>query len=153
MVYVHLYVRVGEFVRGYFGYGDLEGDGVEVGSGGVWAEGGVGRGLRWFVEQVAKQDNNGGGWDEMLVKRGLREYLVTGMIGKALETCVFEELLFGADEHQAGMLEAQDKCTLNHDGESLLWEVVWLPLTNTAQDITAPLCAHAASEPSWETTS
>ncbi|KAK4105689.1 hypothetical protein N658DRAFT_492173 [Parathielavia hyrcaniae] len=39
-----------------------------------------------------------------------------GVLGKALEMGVFDDLLFGADEVQKKMLEAQDECTLNFEG-------------------------------------
>ncbi|KAK4032630.1 hypothetical protein C8A01DRAFT_50618 [Parachaetomium inaequale] len=118
MVYLHMFVKVGELVRGYFGYGDVPGS--EVGGGGregrVWLEAGFSEQFMWFVEKVAMQDNNAGGWDALLTKKVLRECLVTGVIGKVLETAVFDELLFGADEVQKRMLEAQDECTLQFEG-------------------------------------
>jgi hypothetical protein len=127
-VYTHLYGRVRSLVREYFGYGDLPvvvaaagGQGGRGGGGGeVWLDGGFSKQFMWFVQKVAMQDNNlAGGWDDLLVRRPLREYLATGVIAKALETCVFDDLLFGADKDQKGMLEAQDRCTLELEGQYL----------------------------------
>lgn len=112
MVYTHLYVRVSEVVSKYFGYGDIKGNGESV-----WVEGdGLPKQFRWYVAQVAKQDNAVGGWDHLLEKQWHREYLVRGIIGKLLEREVFEELLFGADELQKKMLEAHDELTIHQEG-------------------------------------
>jgi hypothetical protein len=116
-VYAHLYAKVGEFVGEYFGYGDLP---VSVGGGErelVWLKTGFSEQFLWFVEKVAIQDNAAGGWDALLVERRYRECLVTGVLAKALEASVLDDLLFGADEVQKNMLKAQDECTLEFDGE------------------------------------
>jgi hypothetical protein len=117
-VYTHLYTKVGEFVREYFGYGDLP---VSSGVAGerelVWLESGFSEQFLWFVEKVAIQDNAAGGWDVLLVERRYRECLVSGVLAKSLEASVFDDLLFGADEVQKNMLKAQDECTLEYDGE------------------------------------
>ncbi|KAL2261457.1 hypothetical protein VTK26DRAFT_4110 [Humicola hyalothermophila] len=111
MVYTHLYVRTAEFVHRYFGHGDIrQREGIWTGGGGF------SRQFRWYVEQVARQDNAAGGWDQLLAMRLHREYLVTGVIGKVLEREVFEELLFGADETQRKMLEAHDEATIQQEG-------------------------------------
>ncbi len=118
-LYRDLFRQTRKFVMEYFGYGDLPTTlaAGEGGSGSVWLEGGSSKHFRCFVKKVAKQDNNAGGWDALLVDRRKREWLLTGVVGKALETCVFEDLLFGADEGQKKMLEAQDECTLDLEGE------------------------------------
>ncbi|KAK3907023.1 hypothetical protein C8A05DRAFT_40206 [Staphylotrichum tortipilum] len=123
-VYSHLYLRVSAVAKSYFGYGDLQGlGGAGAGGGGggggkglVWLDAGFSTQFMWFVEKVAMQDNRAGGWDELLVKELHRTCLVTGVIGKVLETCVFDDLLFGADEIQKKMLEGQDECTLELEG-------------------------------------
>ncbi len=138
--YKSLFRQTRKFVLEYFGYGDLPatlaaGEGVP---GLVWLEGGSSKHFRCFVKKVAKQDNNAGGWDALLVNRRKREWLLTGVIGKALETCVFEDLLFGADEGQKKMLEAQDECTLEFEGEKT-YSVDWrniLPIWNSECHLT-----------------
>ncbi|GAB1310256.1 hypothetical protein MFIFM68171_00466 [Madurella fahalii] len=115
MLYSHLYVRAGAFAREYFGYKDIvptRGSSRER----VWLEGGFSKQFRWYAQRVAKQDNHAGGWDALLKMEKHRRYLVTGVIGKVLEMCVFDELLFGAEEDQKRMLEAQDRCTLDMEG-------------------------------------
>jgi hypothetical protein len=104
----------------------------------------------WFVEKVAMQDNNAGGWDALLTKKVMRECLVTGVIGKVLETAVFDELLFGADAVQKRMLEAQDECTLQFEGECYLSTPEGSPAHPTQATI-APSCVLSASAPSWPT--
>lgn len=118
-LYKHIYVRTRDFAAEYFGYGDI---GSATGRllaprERVWLEWGASRELRWYAQRVAKQDCHAGGWDALLMREKHRRYLVTGVIGKVLEICVFEELLFGAAEDQREMLEAQDLATLNLDGE------------------------------------
>ncbi|KAJ4297015.1 hypothetical protein N0V88_003931 [Collariella sp. IMI 366227] len=116
MLYSHLYVRVGKFVKEYFGYGNLPAVWEGVAKNYPWLDGGFSKQFMGFLEQVAIQDNNMGGWDDLLVKRLHREFMVTGVIGKVLETCVFDDLLFGADTAQKRMLKAQDECTLELEG-------------------------------------
>lgn len=125
MLYSHLYVRARGFAGEYFGYGDIvpaRRSAREV----VWLEAGSSRQFRWFVKKVARQDNHAGGWDALLKMEKHRRYLVIGVIGKALEMCVFDELLFGADAEQKEMLEAQDRCTLDMEGECPLYRTAWL---------------------------
>ncbi len=142
-VYSHLYLRVWGVAKEYFGFGDLPD--VGGGPGSVWLDAGFSTQFMWFVEQIAMQDNRTGGWDELLVKQLHRTCLVTGVIGKALETCVFDDLLFGADETQKKMLEGQDECTLELEGEFRLivlrsgWESG--SASNSAQATTEPNCA------------
>jgi hypothetical protein len=132
-VYTRLYVRVRQFVTEYFGYGDVPVTGTADDApekGFIWLEARFSEQLMWFVEEVAMQDNNAvGGWDDLLVKRLLRECLVTGVIGKVLETSVFDDLLFGADKTQKDMLEAQDKCTLELEGTWFPWWIMDAELT------------------------
>ncbi len=118
--YRNLFRLARKFAVENFGYGDLPTPlaAGEGGSGFVWLEG-TSKHFRCFVKKIAKQDKNAGGWDELLVKRRNREWLLTGVIGKVLETCVFEDLLFGADEGAKEMLEAQDECTLEFEGEKI----------------------------------
>ncbi|KXX80163.1 hypothetical protein MMYC01_204136 [Madurella mycetomatis] len=71
----------------------------------------------WFAKRVAKQDNHVGGWDVLLKMEKHRRYLVIDVIGKVLEMCVFDELLFSAEGEQKEMLEAQDRCTFDMEGE------------------------------------
>lgn len=164
MVYAHLFRRVREFAEGYFGLGDMPaargaapgsglwGDWEEQGL--VWLEGGFSEQFLWFVGQVAMQDNNAGGWDALLTKRAHRECLVTGVIGKVLEMAVFDDLLFGADKTQKSMLEAQDECTLEFEGQySYCWVPLNLGLTDPTQVTTVPPFDPSASAPSWSTTS
>lgn len=115
-MYSHLYLRASGVAKEFFGYGDLPASAGGGGKGLVWLDAGFSTEFMWFVEQVAMQDNRAGGWDELLVKQLHRTCLVTGVIGKALETCVFDDLLFGADETQKKMLEGQDECTLDLEG-------------------------------------
>jgi hypothetical protein len=129
MVYAHLFERTREFAEGYFGLGNMPAAGGAApgsepwggweGKGVVWLEAGFSEQFLWFVEQVAMQDNNAGGWDVLLTKKTHRECLVTGVIGKVLQMAVFDDLLFGADKTQKTMLEAQDECTLQFEGEFL----------------------------------
>jgi hypothetical protein len=134
-VYWNLFVRVREFVKEYFGGGDIPGVPVVPPVGGgdgcgergfPWLEGEFSKEFMWFVEKVAIQDNNVGGWDALLRRGVMRECLVTGIIAKLLETSVFDELLFGADQTQKTMLESQDECTLQYEGEWSLVSVVSL---------------------------
>lgn len=67
---------------------------------------------------VARQDNHApGGWDDLLVQRTHREYVITGVIGKVLDKYVWEELLFGATEAQKDLLEKEDRLTADLDGK------------------------------------
>jgi hypothetical protein len=136
MVCTHLYVRAGEFADEYFMYGDIPaGSAAEPGGeGSVWTQAAFSSQFRWYVARIAKQDIHAGGWDALLAKGLHRKYLVTGIIGKLLETCVFDELLFGADAEQRRMLEAQDRCTLDMEGEYLPL-VLFLGLENTSRNL------------------
>ncbi len=114
--YSRLYGHVREFVREYFGrVGDLPVS-VSRDSGSVWVDEGLSTEFVWLAGEVAVQDYNAGGWDALLVRGVERACLVTGVIGKVLETSVFDDLLFGGDKTQKTMLEAQDECTLESEG-------------------------------------
>lgn len=124
--YGNLFRRVREFVGWWFGVGDFPsfesgdesyGTSEKRKGGFVWLEAGFSDEFMWFVEQVAMQDNNAGGWDALLARRAERECLVTGVLGKVLEMGVFDDLLFGADPAQKSMLQGQDECTIGHEGE------------------------------------
>jgi hypothetical protein len=158
-MYWNLFVRVREFVEEYFGCGDIPGVPIvpPVGGGGgggeergfPWLEGGFSKEFMWFVEKVAIQDNNAGGWDALLRRGVMRECLVTGIIAKLLETSVFDELLFGADQTQKTMLESQDECTLQHEGEWSLASVgspwILVHILTQPQATNAPPCVLSAS--------
>ncbi|KAL1838114.1 hypothetical protein VTJ49DRAFT_3019 [Mycothermus thermophilus] len=144
-LYGSVWERVWGFAQGWFGYGDMPGlpgkvpcEGGVV-KGAVWrssvGRGGVGAGLRllgkkkktggergfdeefrWFVSQVAVQDNHAGGWDAVLLRRGLREAVVAGVVSKVLEEQVWDELLFGGSKKQRAVLKGQDEGFIQYDG-------------------------------------
>lgn len=120
-IYSHLYHRVSRFAGDYFGYEDLPGHAwwVTRVRKSVWLTG-FSKEFKQYTEAVARQDNNVGGWDDLLFSQARRKYLVAGIIGRVLYDNVWESLLFGATEAQKKMLEGQDKLTVGLDGEYLL---------------------------------
>lgn len=70
-----------------------------------------------YAAQVSRGDPLRGGWDALLRGSAERTYLVTGIIAMVLDTHVFSQLLFGANEEQRQMLKSQDVATINFDGE------------------------------------
>ncbi|KAK4458802.1 hypothetical protein QBC42DRAFT_313410, partial [Cladorrhinum samala] len=70
----------------------------------------------WYVKKVARQDNNFGGWDALLTINSLRRSLVVAVIAKVLETWIFDDLFFGAEDDQILMLETQDRGLLASEG-------------------------------------
>ena len=71
-----------------------------------------------YAGLTARQDNQRGGWDTLLLESATRRALVLGIIAKVLEAGVFDKLLFGASEAQQKMLETQDKATVEIEGKN-----------------------------------
>ncbi|KAK4147787.1 uncharacterized protein C8A04DRAFT_24340 [Dichotomopilus funicola] len=125
-LYSRLFESVRDFAETYFGHDDFpdvdvdgaeaEAEGKENEEGAIWLEAGLSNILLSFIGQIAIQDNNTGGWDALLTQRAQRECLVVGVVGKVLETAVFDDLLFGESEPGKTMLAAQDKSTVNAEG-------------------------------------
>ena len=116
MVYVHLYLRVAAFAAKYFEHGDIVSNPGRAKGKSVWAEEVFSSQFLYCVSRIARQDNNAGGWDVLLTSSRHRKWLVTGIIGMVLQIGVFDELLFGAEETQQTMFDAQDECTIQLDG-------------------------------------
>ncbi|KAK0630039.1 hypothetical protein B0T17DRAFT_615746 [Bombardia bombarda] len=111
-VYIDLWLRVKKFADDCFGFADIKPEAWEES---VWLAGKFSKEFMFYASLVARQDRFAGGWDGMLTKMLNRKYLVMGIIGRVLTTSVFEELLFGANQMQMQMLEAQDHVTIQHE--------------------------------------
>lgn len=110
--YSHLFLRLNEFVSVNFGHGNFENVGTSV-----WATGGVSKHFVHYAQQVARQDNHTGGWDMLLHSGRQRTYLVVGIIGKMLQTHVFDDLLFGGEASAKDILRTQDEGLLAVEGK------------------------------------
>ncbi|KAM7188748.1 hypothetical protein V8F20_010465 [Naviculisporaceae sp. PSN 640] len=115
-MYTSLYLRTKKFVDDYFGYGQLPRarkiHGIEYS---LWLE--IPEKLRRYIALVARQDNTlPWGWDDLLMQRVHREYVIQGVIGKIFERYIWDELLFGANERQLELLEKEDRMTVDLGG-------------------------------------
>lgn len=113
MLYMHLFVRIISFVEKYFDHGDI--DSSTYGGNFIWLED-FPKEFLWYVKKVARQDNNFGGWDVLLTINSLRRCLVIAVISKVLETWIFDDLFFGAEDNQILMLETQDRGLIASEG-------------------------------------
>ena len=110
--YSHLFLRLSEFVNVNFGHGNIDNTGAPM-----WATGGFSKHFVHYAQQVARQDNHTGGWEFILRTARQRVYLVQGIIGKMLQTHVFDDLLFGGDYSAKEILRAQDEGLLTLEGK------------------------------------
>ncbi|KAK1828547.1 hypothetical protein QBC39DRAFT_264946 [Podospora conica] len=109
--YSHLFLRLKEFVTVNFGLGDLEDMDPPV-----WVTRDFSQHLVHYAQIVARQDNRVGGWDELLYSNRPRQYLIMGIIGRMLQTHVFDELLFGGDYSAKAILRTQDQGLVTLEG-------------------------------------
>ena len=110
--YSHLFLRVNGFVTENFGHGD-----IETGTKYVWTSRDFSKHFVHYAQLVARQDNHNGGWDWMLQTGRQRVYLVLGIIGKMLQTHVFDDLLFGGGESAKSILQSQDEGLITLEGK------------------------------------
>ncbi len=73
-----------------------------------------------IVSQIARKDDNVGGWDHVLLDGPERCYLAMGIIAKVLDEHVFSELVFGDSETNKKLWSALDESHMSEEG----W---WLP--------------------------
>ncbi|KAI9744442.1 MAG: hypothetical protein M1818_001971 [Claussenomyces sp. TS43310] len=69
-----------------------------------------------YAELVAEPDWHSGGWTRLMCDVSQRKFLIIGILARILESKVFSELLFGADEYQTAMLETMEKTLVLQDG-------------------------------------
>ncbi|KAK0751474.1 hypothetical protein B0T18DRAFT_402558 [Schizothecium vesticola] len=109
--YSHLFLRLNEFVSVNFGHGNIDTMGAPI-----WATGGFPKHFVHYAQLVARQDNHTGGWDWLLHSGRQRVYLIVGIIGKMLQTHVFDDLLFGGEDSAKAILQSQDEGLLTVEG-------------------------------------
>jgi len=115
LIFVHLHLRTWGMAEKYFGYGDI--DLTTAPGRSLWTQAGLGKAFVHYAQLVARQDNVTGGWETLLASQAHRKCLVTGVVAKALQTEVFDEYLFGANEVTKQMFASQDKATITNEGE------------------------------------
>ena len=114
ILYTHLYARTFQLAERYFTYKHIP---FVPPWDSLWVREDFSPQFVYYAGLVARGDAKTGGWETVLRKSYYRQYLIMGIIGKVLETSVFNELLFGADDNQAALLKAQDEATLHLEGE------------------------------------
>ena len=114
ILYTHLYARTFQLAERYFTYKHIP---FVPQWDSLWVREDFSPQFVYYAGLVARGDAKTGGWETVLRKSYYRQYLIMGIIGKVLETSVFNELLFGADDSQATLLKAQDEATLHLEGE------------------------------------
>jgi hypothetical protein len=113
--YSHLFLRLNEFVSVNFGHGNVDTTGAPI-----WATGGFSKHFVHYAQLVARQDNHTGGWDWLLHSGRQRVYLIVGIIGRMLQTHVFDDLLFGGEDSAKAILQSQDEGLLTVEGKMSL---------------------------------
>jgi hypothetical protein len=107
-----LFLRVENFVDQFFcKFGDIP----IKGSLSPWIE--MSSEFVSYSMMVAEPDDSCGDWNQILLERNERWYLLVGILARILEAKVFGELLFGGSRDQKQQLEALERSSTETEGK------------------------------------